>query len=270
MGAPDGPVDGPVRPDGPVRVTVGDGVATLTINRPDRRNALSEEVVTGLTAALRLASEDPEVRVVVLTGAGDRAFCAGGDLSPTPGGTLDRHWRRGTFVELIGAIRHAGKPVVARVNGAALGGGFGLALACHLVVAVEDVELGTPEVRLGLFPMMIMPILLRNLGRKKATEMILTGGKVTGAEAARLGFVNRAVPRAELDDAVAALCGALASKSPATLRLGLDAMDAAADMDLDQALPYLQAMLTINTMSEDAAEGVMAFLGKREPKWKGR
>lgn len=253
-----------------VLVAASEGVATLTINRPDRRNALSEEVVTGLTAALRQASDDPEVRVIVLTGADDRAFCAGGDLSPTPGGTLDRHWRRGTFVELIGAIRHAGKPVIARVNGAALGGGFGLALACHLVVAVDDAELGTPEVRLGLFPMMIMPILLRNLGRKRATEMILTGGKVTGAEAARLGFVNRAVPRAALDEEVAALSASLASKSPAVLRLGLDAMDAASDMDLDQALPYLQAMLTINTMSEDAAEGVMAFLGKREPRWKGR
>ena len=254
----------------PVLVTAVDGVATLTINRPGRRNALSEEVVVGLTEAMRAAASDPEVRVVVLTGAGDKAFCAGGDMSPTPGGTLDRHWRRGTFVELIRAIGSAGKPVVARVNGAALGGGFGLVLACHLVVAADDVQLGTPEVRVGLFPMMIMPLILRNLGRKKATELILTGGKLGAAEAERLGVVNRVVPRADLDAAVAELCGALASKSPAVLRLGLEAMDVAADMDLDQALPYLQAMLTINTMSEDAAEGVMAFLSKREPRWKGR
>jgi enoyl-CoA hydratase/carnithine racemase len=249
---------------------VRDGAAVLTIDRPDRRNALSEEVVAQLTDAVERAAGDPAVRVVVLTGTGDKAFCAGGDLSPSPGGLLERHWKRGSFVTLLTALRKLGKPSIARVNGAALGGGFGLMLSCHMVVAAEDATMGTPEVRLGLFPMMIMPIIFRNLGRKRATELILTGGRMDAREGERLGIVNHVVPRDRLDEKVGELVGQLASKSPAVLRLGLEAMDAASEMHLDEALPFLQTMLTLNTMTEDAAEGIMAFLGKREPSWKGK
>lgn len=249
---------------------VDGATATLTINRPERRNALTEQVVTELAAGLRRAAGDDAVRVVVITGAGDKAFCAGGDLSPSPGGLLDRHFARGSFVELLDLMRTSPKPLIARVNGAALGGGFGLMLSCHMVVAAEGATMGTPEVRVGLFPMMIMPVVFRNLGRKKATELIVTGERLTATEGERLGIVNHVTAAEGLDAKVRELADKVVSKSPAVLRLGLEAMRTMDEMHLTEALPYLQTMLTLNTLTEDAAEGVMAFLGKREPQWKGR
>lgn len=250
------------------------GVATVTIDRPARRNALNEQVLRELLAGFERASSDPSVRVVVLTGAGDKAFCAGGDLAPGGamggGGLLAMHWGRGAFVDVLLAMRRVGKPIIARVAGHAMGGGFGLMLACDLVVAREDAKLGCPEINVGLFPMMIMALIFRNVPRKIGLELMLTGQRLTAAEAAPWGIVNRAVPAAELDDSVAELAGNLASKSPAILRLGLEAFHTMGDMGFEESLRYLQGCLTLNTMAEDAAEGVMAFLQKRQPEWKGR
>lgn len=248
-------------------------VAVLTLNRPDKLNALSYRLITELHQALGEAESDSGVRAVVLTGAGDRAFCAGGDLGGSgfqQKGFLERHHDRRGFADLFRVLNRLGKPVIARVRGHCLAGGFGLALACDLVVASEDSSFGTPEVKRGLMPMMIMATIFRNVGRKKGLELLLTGDRIDAREAERLGLVNHAVPAAELDAKVDELAGKIAAMSPAIVRLGRDAFYTMSDLPFDAALDYLQAMLTVNVGSEDTVEGVRAFLEKREPQWKGR
>jgi enoyl-CoA hydratase len=247
--------------------------AWLTINRPDRRNAISGGVIEGLMAGLGRAAADEGVRVVVVTGAGDRAFCAGADLRSTMApreGRVGQHDRRGRIAALLSGLMRFAKPVVARVNGVALAGGFGLMMACDLVVAADDVDFGTPEINLGLWPFMISAVIKRNVPRKVALEMMMTGRRYSAEEAARWGMVNRVVPRDALDQAVDELVGDLASKSPLVLRLGKEAFANVDHMGLDVALAYLNAMLTVDLESEDVAEGVSAFLEKRSPAWKGR
>jgi len=257
----------------PVLYEVAGPVARVTINRPEARNALSPEVMEGLLAAFDRAAADAAVRVVVLTGAGDKAFCAGGDLGGRgflQKGFAERHHDRRSFADLFRRMNRLGKPVIARVRGHCLAGGFGLAIGCDLVVASDDSSFGTPEVKRGLMPMMIMATIFRNVGRKKGMELLLTGERISAADAERLGLINYAVPAAELDARVDALAARVAAMSPAVVRLGRDAFYAMSDMPFDQALEYLQTMLTVNLGTEDAAEGVRAFLEKREPVWKGR
>ncbi len=258
---------------GDVRYETEAGVAAVTIDRAERRNALNSAVLAELRAAFASAKADDDVRVIVLTGAGDRAFSAGGDLAPggaMGGGLLKMHWDRAEFVDTLLAMRDLGKPIVARVNGTALGGGFGLLLASDIAIARDDAKIGCPEINIGLFPMMIMALIFRNVPRKLGVEMMLTGRKLKGPEAVQAGILNRAVPADELDAAVDEMVQRLASKSPAILKLGLSAFHTMGDMSYEEALKYLHSCLTLNTLAEDAAEGVMAFLQKREPKWKGR
>ncbi len=255
-----------------VRFESADGVATITIDRPARRNALNDTVIERLRQGLARARADEAVRVVMLTGAGDRVFSAGGDLSPGAGGggILGLHHRRGGFAELLLELRELGKPTIARVNGDALGGGFGLALACDLTVAREDARFGCPELDVGLFPMMISAILTRSVPRKVAVELMLTGRRLDAREAKALGVINDAMAPEALDTRVAELAQGLAAKSPAVMRLGLEALRHTEDMSLEESLRHLQLALSMNTLAEDAAEGVMAFLQKRPPVWKGR
>jgi enoyl-CoA hydratase len=246
--------------------------AWLTINRPDRRNALNPDVIEGLLDGLDNAATDETARSVIITGAGDRAFCAGADLGGMvpDGGRVGEHFRRGRIGDLLLRIHRHPKPVLARVNGVALAGGFGLMLGCDLVIAVDEAEFGTPEINLGLWPFMISAVIRRNVPRKIAMEMMLTGRRVSAEEAERWGMVNRVVPRTNLDKAVDDLAEELAAKSPLVLRLGKESYATSEDMDLDDALAYLNSMLTIDLESEDLAEGVSAFLQKRRPEWRGR
>jgi len=217
------------------------------------------------------AAKDPSVRVIVITGTGSQAFSAGGDLS---GGFVEHpiadHDQRGSLGRLLRSLRTCGKPTVARVNGHALAGGFGLAAACDIVVAVKDATFGTPEIKVGLWPMMITAVLQRVMPHKAALELMMTGRRITAEEAQRLGVVSRVVRRSELDEAVDLVVAGLAAASPAVLRLGRDAFYAVEDSDFDSAVAQLHVGLTSVAATEDAAEGVTAFLEKRRPEWRGR
>lgn len=256
---------------GEVRYAIQGQQAHITIDRPRARNALSPAVVQGLMEALGRAEEEPAARVVVLTGAGEKVFCAGGDLGQLgEGGFLATHEGRRSYATLLTRLQGCRKPTVARVNGHALAGGLGLVLACDLAVATESAELGTPEIDVGLFPMMMMALLQRHVGRKRALELVMTGDRLPSREALALGLLNRVVPASELDAAVAALAGKLAGKSQAVLALGKRAFLTAEDLPLPAALEFLASQLSLNVLAEDAGEGVAAFLEKRPPKWNDR
>ena len=256
---------------GPVRFALEDGQALLTIDRADARNALSAEVVDALSEGLRRAEADSAARVAVLTGAGTRVFCAGGDLASLgQDGFLASHEGRRRYGLLLEQLGGFPKPTLARLNGHALGGGLGLVCACDLAVAAEHAELGTPEVDVGLFPMMVLAWLQRHLGRKRALEMVLTGARLNAREALGWGLLNRVVPEAELDSATHALVQQLCQKSQAVLALGKRAFRRAEGLPLEAATELLAAELSINLTTEDAQEGVRAFLSKRRPEWKDR
>jgi enoyl-CoA hydratase/carnithine racemase len=248
------------------------GIARVTINRPERRNAMSFEVMHGLRTAVARARDDADVRVVVLTGAGDKAFCAGADLG---GGGIastgaDAHEGRGLLADLFRDFWALGKPVIARVRGYALAGGFGLACACDMIIASDDSQFGTPEINIGLWPYMITVPLLRSMPPKTALDLMMTGRRVSAEEGQRIGFVQRVVPVAELDATVHAVATELASKSPIIMKWGRESFYRVLELDADAALSYLQGMLTITSQTEDAAEGVAAFAEKRDPVWKGK
>lgn len=254
-----------------VRYEVSEGRATITIDDPDRHNPMSTGTMGELLESTSDAIADPNVRVLVYTGAGERTFSAGGDLS---GSFVDDpvglHRERGVLANLFRLMMRGGKPTVARVNGHALAGGFGLAVACDITICVEDARLGTSEVKVGLWPMMISAVLARAMPRKAALELMLTGRIITPNEALRLGAVSRVVDRDRLDDAVDEVVDALLSLSPATLMLGRDSFNAMADVSIDVAFDRLQGGLTEIAMTSDAREGVTAFLEKRSPDWRGR
>jgi enoyl-CoA hydratase/carnithine racemase len=255
-----------------VRYQVDGPVARVTIDRPERHNAMSFQVMGELAEAFAAAKADDAVRVVVLTGAGERAFCAGADLSGIGSqvGPTQMHEARGQVANLFRALWHLGKPTIARVRGYCLAGGFGLALACDFVIATEDSTFGTPEIDIGLWPYMISVPLLRSMPPKVALDLMMTGRRVKADEAQRIGFVNQVVPVDGLDAAVDELAATVASKSPVVMRWGRDSFYRVLDMAGEEALDYLHAMLTVTTTTEDAAEGLAAFAEKRKPLWKGR
>lgn len=254
----------------PVRYEISGARATITIDEPERMNPMSVEAMRGLLDATQRAMDDPEVAVVVYTGAGDEAFCAGGDLSGSfVDDAIGLHDSRGDIARLFRLMMRGGKPTIARVNGHALAGGFGLAVACDITVCVEGAKLGTTEVRVGLWPMMISAVLANVMPRKAALEMMLTGRTITPEEAQRLGAVSRVVPRVDLDETIDRIVASLLDLSPTTLLLGKDSFYTMLDADLDTAYQRLQGGLTEIALSEDAREGVSAFLEKREPEWRG-
>lgn len=255
-----------------ILVSAENGVATITMNKPERKNPLGPEMVNELCWALSDAKDDASVRVVVITGAG-KAFSAGGDLKQMGGGgdaAAEPLPQKGEYVDLLLAQTQLGKPTIARIPGVAMGGGLGMVAACDFAIACQSATFGTPEIKRGLFPMMIMAVLRRVVSRRKLLEMMLLGETLDADAAERLELISRVVPDADLDAATAELAGKLAAQSPTAMRLGLAAWNAQADLDLERALPLLRDRLYEILGTEDAREGLMAFVEKRKPTWTGK
>ena len=246
-------------------------VATVTLNRPDQRNPLSATMLRDLSSAFGWCRDEADVRVVVLTGAG-RVFCAGADLSSFDGEMtgLERFRSRDLFVDLFLGMAELGKPIVGRINGHALAGGLGLACSCDMLIAVDTATFGTPEINVGIWPMMIQAILSRNIPRKVLLEMEMLGDRWTAMQLQSLGVINRVVPHELLDPTVDEFAQALAKKSPVAMRLGRDSFYRHQDMDFRAALHYLHGQFLLVSQTEDSREGIKAFFEKREPEFKGR
>ncbi len=255
-----------------IRLEVADGVATITLDDPETRNALSDQLLEELLSALRAVKGDENARVVVLASSHEKVFSAGGNLGgfAADAPTAHKYFATGLFPQVFIELGELGKPSIVAASGHVLAGSLGIALACDLIIAKESAGFGTPEINVGLFPFMIMALIYRNVPRKKTTEMLLLGDRLTAEEAREAGIVNKVVPAEEFDAAVAEWAQKLASKSPLVMKLGKDAMWRQLDMPLLDALDYLRSQLTIELQTEDAIEGVTAFFEKREPNWKGR
>jgi enoyl-CoA hydratase/carnithine racemase len=250
---------------------VRDRTAFLTINREDRRNAITQEMMARLDECLDLADGDENVRAVCLTARGDRAFCSGADLGLTLAGEGgDPLAGARNYAALLKKMSRLGKPSVARVSGACLAGGLGLMLSCDIAIARQDVSFWTPEVNVGIFPMMVGALLIRQVGWKKMMDMVLTGRKVTAPEAERIGLISRSVAPERLDEEVREVLKSLTSKSPIGLRIGREAFRTMADKPFEDAVDYLCEALGRAVATEDAREGMMAFIEKREPNFRGR
>jgi len=250
----------------------GAGVATITLNEPDKRNALSAELLGSLIAAFERARDDRDVRCVVLASSHEKVFSSGANLGGFAGEQtlVHKHFGSERFVELFKLIGALGKPTLCAARGHVLAGALGIALACDLIVASEQATFGTPEINVGAFPFMIMALIYRNVPRKKANELLLLGERFSAQDARAAGIVNKVVPAEDFDAAVANWAEKLAGKSPLIMRLGKEAMRRQLDMPFDDALDYLRAQLTLALSTEDIVEGVTAFFEKRDPQWKGR
>jgi enoyl-CoA hydratase len=255
-----------------VRYELADGVATIALDSPENRNALSNELLGELIEAFERARDDEEVRCVVLASTHEKVFSAGGNLDQFSADVplVHKHFGTERFPRLFQLIGQLGKPVICAAGGHVLAGALGLALACDLIVASDKATFGTPEINVGLFPFMIMALIYRNVPRKKTNELLLLGERISAEEAREAGIVNRVVPADEFDDAVRDWAAQLAAKSPVMLKLGKDAMYRSMDMPFDEALDHLRSQLTVAFSTEDVQEGVTAFFEKREPHWTGR
>ena len=249
-----------------------DGVATVTLNTPDNRNALTNELLGELTSAFVSARDDERVRCVVLTSSHEKVFSAGASLDQFAADVplVHKHFGTERFPRLFRTILGLGKPTICAANGHVLAGSLGVALCCDLIVAKETATFGTPEINVGVFPFMIMALIYRNVPRKKTNELLLLGERVSAEEALAIGIVNRVVPEAEFQAAVDEWATKLAAKSPVAMKLGKDAMYRQLDMPFEDALDFLRAQLSLSFTTEDIQEGVKAFFEKREPNWTGR
>ena len=255
-------------PKDPLLYSVDNNIACLTINREAQRNAISLEVIELFKEYLDGAEKDGKVRVVLITGAGEKAFCSGADLGGAADGKIQQGFK--SYAELLTRLAGYSKPVVARINGACMAGGMGLMLACDIVIAKNDAKFGTPEVNVGLWPMMIGALIYRNVLRKKAMEMILLGERLTADQALSMGLITRVVRPEELDEEVARILKRLAAQSPIGMKIGKEAFYAMADMPFEEAVDFLSGKIAEVAATEDAREGITAFIEKRKPVFRGR
>lgn len=250
-----------------------DYVTYITLNRPERRNALSEEMMTELVSAMRQAGADSEVRVIVLKGAGEKAFCAGGDLEKmrqnADNGIMAIRQFTSKYAETISTFAEVGKPVIAAVHGYALAGGCGIAAASDLTIVAENAVFGFPEINVGWWPGIVTAPLIRLIGMKRAMELFYTGRHIDAQEALGIGLVNRVVPTAELDQEVEKLAQTIASRNPVAIKLGRESLYTVQDMEYFNSIKYLREIVTILANSHDTVEGISSFLEKRKPEWKG-
>ena len=249
-----------------------DGVATVTLNTPDNRNALSNQLLTELTGAFETARDDDGVRCVVLTSSHEKVFSAGASLDQFAADVplVHKHFGTERFPRLFRTILGLGKPTICAANGHVLAGALGVALCCDLIVAKESATFGTPEINVGAFPFMIMALIYRNVPRKKTNELLLLGERISAEQAREIGIVNRVVSEDEFDGAVDDWAKKLAGKSPVLMKLGKDAMHRQLDMPFEDALDFLRSQLSLAFTTEDIQEGVKAFFEKREPNWTGQ
>lgn len=242
----------------------------ITINRPDKRNALNADVIAGINAGYRAAHDDPDVRVIVLTGAGDKAFCAGADLQPGKSFTFDFAKPNVDYADMLRLARGATKPSIARINGACMAGGMGLLAMTDMAVAADHVAFGLPEVKVGVFPMQVMSLLQAIAPPRLINEWSLTGEPFDADTAKAAGLLNYVVPSADLDAKVDWLVGRIADKSPTAIRRGKYAMRAMASMSFDEAIAFTESQIALLAMTEDAKEGLASFAEKRKPLWPGK
>ena len=255
-----------------IQLDVADGIATIALDDPETRNSLSPQLLGDLLGALAEVKADDNARCVVLTSTHEKVFSSGGNLAAfgADAPLIDRYKGTQPFIEVFKAIGELGKPSIVAANGHVLAGSLGIALACDLIIAKDTAGFGTPEINVGLFPFMIMALIYRNVPRKKTTEMLLLGERLSAEEAREAGIVNKVVRPELFDDNLRGWTELLAAKSPLIIRIGKDAMWRQMDMPLYDALDYLSSQLTIELGTEDAIEDVMAFFEKRDPQWKGR
>ena len=249
-----------------------DGVATITLNQPEKRNALSNEMLDELIAAFESASNDERVRCVVLTSSHDRVFSSGASLDQFAADlpVVHKHFGTERLPRLFKTIMQLGKPTICAANGHVLAGALGVALACDLIIAKDGASFGTPEINVGVFPFMIMALIYRNVPRKKTNELLLLGERISAEQAREAGIVNRVASADEFGAAVDEWATRLASKSPLLMRLGKDAMYRQLDMPFEDALEFLRSQLSVAFTTDDIQEGVRAFFEKRDPQWTGR
>ncbi len=248
------------------------GVGTLTLNRPDVRNALNPAMIREIHDALQAFDQESEARVVLIRGAGDRAFCAGADLRAVAGhaSTLEAREHFGGIAKILELMTRVRKPVIAQVHGYALAGGCGLAAGCDLVVASEDAVFGLPEIKVGLLPLIVMAPIIRSVGRKRGLLMVLSGEQITARDAWEMGLVSLLVPRELLEVKARELAEKLAGYSPLALALAKEGFMTIQDMEYGKSLHYLRELSAVVALSDDAKEGIGAFFEKRPPRWTGR
>lgn len=242
----------------------------ITINRPEKRNALHAGVIALMRDGLRQAHADPEVRAIVVTGTGDKAFCAGGDLQPGKGFVFDFAKPNADYADLMREAQNATLPIIARINGTCMAGGMGLLCMADMAISADHALFGLPEVKVGVFPMQVLSLLQDLVPRRTVREWALTGEPLSAAQALDAGLLNHVVPAAELDAKTDWLLDRLVDKSPTAIRRGKYAMRAMASMSFDEGIAYTESQIALLAMTEDAKEGLAAFNERRKPVWTGR